>query len=325
MPDQERSPTAKGHPHLASPSPAALAATVDEFRRLAIWLVFASSVIAIALAIIFGVRVDPRGTFALNWMIAAVLLISRIYWNAAGHHRIADAFGTVAVVSLGAMSCGAIAMLGLRLQMPLADGMLHSWDQALGVDGIAIVDALVRNGRWLFWIMAPAYNFTIPLFFIALGVLALRGDRVEAWRAAFCFVATLFTTCLIAAFVPAKGLGIWAPAELLARLPDQAMRTFWPHFDDFYFAAHPVLRMQVVDGVIAFPSFHSIVGFMIVAMLRKNNVTLVPAALWLAAMLLATFPGGGHYFVDLVGGLVVWAAWFAVSLRMERSAALSNA
>jgi hypothetical protein len=243
-----------------------------------------------------------------------------MWWDRRGHHRVADALGTVAIAALGGMTCGAVAMLELRLHFPVADGMLRSFDHALGVDGIAIVEALLRQGRWIFAIMAPAYNYTLHIFFGGLFLLALFGDRLEAWRAAFCFVGTLLTTCLIAIFVPAKGIGVWASDDLFARLPERAMRNFWPHFDDFYFGDHPVLRLQVVDGVISFPSFHSVVGFLTLAMWRKNMVTLVAAASWLVFMLLAIFPGGGHYFVDLLGGFAVWAAWFAGSRHIERHA-----
>jgi membrane-associated phospholipid phosphatase len=216
------------------------------------------------------------------------------------------------------MACGAIAMLELRLGFPLADGALRKADLAVGIDGIAIVDTLERTGHWIFSVLAPPYNLTIPAFFGSMLILAWTGNRVEAWRAAFCFVGTLLTTCLIAAFVPAKGLGMWASPALNARLPEQAMRTFWTHFDSFYFGADPVLRLQVVDGVISFPSFHCIVGFLVLAMWRKNPVTLAVASVWLAVMLLATLPGGGHYFVDLLAGFAVWAAWFSVSRMIER-------
>ncbi len=196
--------------------------------------------------------------------------------------------------------------------------MLQSWDHQLGVDGIAIVEALVREGEWIFAIMAPAYNYTLQIFFGGLIVVALIGDRAEAWRGAFCFVGTLLTTCIIAAFVPAKGLGMWAPDSLIAQLPEQAMRNFWPHFDEFYYGADPVLRLQVIDGAISFPSFHTVVGLLIVAMWRKNIYTCAIGAIFLVFMLLAIFPGGGHYFVDMLGGFAVWAAWFALSLGIER-------
>jgi membrane-associated phospholipid phosphatase len=294
-----------------------IAKTVDRFRRLTIWLILTSTFIAIGMIAVLRIRVDPQGASILECLIAALLLASRLWWNKAGHVRMADACGTVAVVALGGMSCGAIAMVGLREGFPLADETLRSVDHALGVDGIAVVETLFRQGEWIFWIMAPAYNFTIPIFFGGLVLLAWLGDRVEAWRAAFCFVGTLLITCLIAVFVPAKGIGVWAPQALLQHLPPQAMRSFWQHFDEFYFGADPVLRMQVVDGVVSFPSFHSVVGFLVLAMWRKRLPTFIAAAVWLAFMLLGTFPGGGHYFVDLVAGFLVWAAWFALSRWLE--------
>jgi len=298
--------------------------TADRFRELSFWLLLASAVIAAALAAALRIRVDPTGSTLVECLVAGLLLASRIWWRRTEHQRMADACGTVGVVALSGMACGAIAMLELRLHFPLADAMLYSADRAIGIDGIAIVDWLLRLGHWVFWVMAPAYNLTIPIFFVGLIILAWIGERVEAWRAAFCFVGTLLTTCLIAMFTPAKGLGLWAPATLLERLPEQAMRTFWHHFDDFYFGAQPVLRMQVVDGVISFPSFHAIVGFLVLAMWPPRPLPCAAAAAWLAIMLVATLPGGGHYFVDLLAGFFVWAAWFALSRWIEQRAAAAH-
>jgi membrane-associated phospholipid phosphatase len=296
----------------------------DRFRQLSFWLLLVSAVIAVVLTAALRIRVDPTGSTLVECLVAGLLLASRIWWRRTEHERMADACGTVGVVALGGMACGAIAMLELRLHFPLADPMLYSADRAIGIDGIAIVEWLLRQGHWVFWVMAPAYNLTIPIFFVGLIILAWIGDRVEAWRAAFCFVGTLLTTCLIAMLTPAKGLGLWAPPALLERLPEQAMRTFWHHFDEFYFGADPVLRMQVVDGVISFPSFHAIVGFLVLAMWRKHEAARAAAGVWLAIMLVATLPGGGHYFVDLLAGLIVWAAWFALSRWIERSAGAAS-
>ena len=235
--------------------------------------------------------------------------------------RISDALGSFAMAALSGMICGIIAMLELRLHFSIADPMLRSWDLALGIDALTLVDLQLQQGPWLMALMAAAYNYTLQIFFAGVVVLALFGDRIEAWRAAFCFVGTLFTTCLIAIFVPAKGLGVWAPEDLFHRLPSRAMRNFWPHFDAFYYGADPVLQLRAIDGVISFPSFHTVVGFLVLAMWRKRILTLVPAASWLFFMLLATLPGGGHYIVDLIGGFAVWAGWFALSRRIERGAA----
>ena len=191
------------------------------------------------MAVTLRVRVDPHGTTAFNLLVATLLLVSRMWWDRKGHRRVADAFGTVAVAGLGGMVCGAVAMLELRLHFPIVDGALREFDLALGVDGLAIIDWQLRQGDWLFALMRPAYNFTLQMFFVSMVVLALLGDRVEAWRGAFCFVGTLLTTCLIAIFMPAKGLAVWATPELFSRLPERAMRSFWPRFDDFYFGFDP--------------------------------------------------------------------------------------
>lgn len=306
---------------LSPPPRSAAAVAADRLRKLTMWLTLAGCVAAAAMAAHSNVGLDFRGMSIIGLMIAALLAVSRAWSARRRNHRIADATGVIGAACIGGMAGGAIAMLELRLHFPVADELLQFWDHSLGIDGIAIVEALLRQGHWLFALMAPAYNYTIQIFFGSLIALALMGNRVEAWRGAFCFVGTLLTTCVIAAFFPAKGIGAWAPDSLLAALPPRAMRNFWPHFDEFYFGDDPVLRLQVIDGVISFPSFHTIVGLIIFAMWRKNLLTRTAATIFLALMLLAIFPGGGHYFVDMLGGFAVWAAWFALSLWIERRSA----
>jgi len=306
---------------LSPPDQAArVAAVAEHFRTLSVWLIVASTAVALGMEAVVRVRVDPGATYILDWVLAALLAVSLLWWNRAGLRRISDALGAFGIASLGGMSCGVIAMLELRLHFPIADPMLRSWDLALGVDGLALVERQLQQGDWLMALMAPAYNHTLGLFFGSVLVLALLGDRVEAWRGAFCFVGTLFSTCMIALFLPAKGLGVWADEDLFHRLPSHAMRNFWPHFDDFYYGNDPVLQLQAIDGVISFPSFHTVVGFLVLAMWRKRLLTLIGAAAWLFFMLLATLPGGGHYIVDLIGGFAVWATWFAFSERVETRA-----
>ena len=62
------------------------------------WLILASALIAVIMTAVFRVRVDPTGTYALEWLIAALLLASRIWWDRTDHQRMADACGTVGTV-----------------------------------------------------------------------------------------------------------------------------------------------------------------------------------------------------------------------------------
>lgn len=296
-------------------TPASVTTTgADQFRRVAIWLIFGGSIVAAGLTFALDVNVTPKGTYVIDWVLAALLLASRIWWERSGHHRLADAAGTVAVAALGAMVGGAIAMLELRLHFPVADGMLHKADLAIGISGVQIATMVAQHRDLLIPVLALVYDNTLQLFFASLILLSMTKHRCEAWRAAFIFAGSLLTTCAVAAFIPATGLINWAPPSVLTFLP----QAFLSHFKEFYYGAHPVLRLQVVDGVITFPSFHAVVGFLIFSMWRRRPVTAIPAAIWLAVELLSTITGG-HYFVDLIGGFFVWALWFALSRIIERT------
>ncbi|MBW0006304.1 MAG: phosphatase PAP2 family protein [Sphingomonas sp.] len=300
----------------SAPRPAVpIAVAANSFRSLSMWLLLSSCLTALILAMVFKVRVDPTGSSIVVWAVAAMLLASRIWWDRTGQQAIADAAGTIGVVSLGAMSGGAIAMLELRFGFPKADTMLHQADLALAVDGIRIAKMVAAHRDAFLPILAPIYNFTVEFCFASLVALSLMRDRVEAWRAAFIFTGSLLTVCAVAVFIPATGLINWAPPEVLTYLPNG----FMPHFQEFYYGVDPVLRLQVIDGVITFPSFHAVVGCLVCSMWRKRLVTRVIVAAWLIVELLSTVTGG-HYVIDLVGGFVVWAAWFGLSKIIEQRA-----
>lgn len=289
------------------------AATVERFRHLSMLLLAVAAFVALGLGLIFRVRVNFSGFATLGLALAALLFLSNRWMQRPDMRRGTDALGTLAVMTVGGLCCGAIAMLELRLGFPLADELLHRADLALGIDGITVASALAQNDE-LFFILAPVYNFTLQAFLGSLVLLSFLRDRVEAWRAAVCFIGTLLTTCLIAAPIPATGLVNWAYPDLMEHLP----RAFLSHFNEFYFAADPELRLQVIDGVITFPSFHAVVGFLVLAMWRTRRVTFALAALWLVIELLSTV-AAGHYVIDLLGGFLVWLGWFALTRQIEKS------
>jgi hypothetical protein len=293
-------------------------AVADRFRHFSILIIFAAASIAVALDAAYRVRISLSGFAMVGLALAGLLYLSRKWWEREGMTRACDALGTVAVMTIGGLCCGAIAMLELRLGFPTADGLLHRADLALGIDGVQVATELARHDLF-YQLLAPIYNFTLELFLVSLVVLSLKNDRVEAWRAAFGFVGTLLTTCIVAAFIPAKGLVNWASPMLMDHLPT----SFLAHFNEFYFGADPVLRLQVIDGVITFPSFHAVVGFLVFSMWRTRRMARIAAGIWLVLELLSTV-AGGHYLIDLIGGFGIWAASFALSRSIERRAAASN-
>jgi hypothetical protein len=289
---------------------------------MSIFIAVLTACLALALGLATSIRADVEGVGPIAWVMAALMIISRLLRGEHGSPRISDSAGALAVAWVGGLGGGVLAVLGLRMHMPIADPLLLRADHALGFDGVAFVGVLVGQGQWLFSIMAPAYAYTMPLVALSMCALAAAGRRVEAWRACLCFNATMLTTCLIAIFTPAKGLGLWAPAQLLAHLPDYAMTYFWGSFDLFYGVEPPVLRLTSISGVISFPSFHAAMGVILMAMWRSSPVARTMACVWTGFMLLGCFAYGGHYLIDLLGGVAVSIGWFALSRYLETSARL---
>jgi membrane-associated phospholipid phosphatase len=289
----------------------------ETFRRASLWLTALSIAVAAVMVTASGIRVDSTGMPPLTFLAAAFLVGARACRHRRRLSRIADCLGPLGLAWLGGLASAVVAIMGLHMHFPLADGALKAADRAFGFDGLAAINWLVTQPQWLMTAMSKAYFGTIPFLYLGMVVLALLGDRLEVWRAAFCFIGTVLTTCLISVITPAKGLGAWASPGLIARLPRQSIRHFWPSFEKFYDGANPVLQVDSIGGVVSFPSFHTIMGLIAVAMWRSRPFVFVPALAGLALMVAGTLPFGGHYAVDLAGGAAVWAAWFALSRRLE--------
>jgi membrane-associated phospholipid phosphatase len=294
--------------------------SVDALRNASLRLVVAS--IAAAALMVFAARVPvaPDGADILAWIVATALIVSMVLNSR--RPRIADSFGALGQAWLGGLACCVIAVAGLGLRMPSRDAALLAIDRAIGVDGPAVLVWTLHQPHWFVQLLSTSYGATVGLVFLSFILLAVLGDRVEVWRAVMCFLGTVLTSCLIAVATPALGMSAWVSPELLKRLSAGTPRHLWPrfeHFHDFHDGTSAVLRLDSLASCVTFPSFHTIMGLIVAAMWRKRMATFVPAFAWLTLMVFSTLPFGGHYVVDLIGGVAVWGMWFALSHRVERS------
>ena len=292
---------------------------IQDFRALSLWLVLVSLLISVALVFFVRPSISAAGAGLAAQMLAASLLVSSLCWTRPRLSRLADGLGTVGLVWLAGLAGGVTSLMGLRLGLPLADRALLQLDRAIGIDTPATVAWIAGQPQW-HGPITMSYNLTVPVLGLSILAQSLLGQRVEAWRAAFCFIGSLFTVCLVSVFTPAKGLGLWLGENLLAQLPNGAARYFWPSFDQFYSATDPVLSLASIDGVVSFPSFHTVMGLITVTLWRKSPVGMGLAGAWFVLMMAGTLPLGGHYAVDLLGGALIWAAWFWASRRVQKAA-----
>ena len=154
-------------------------------------------------------------------------------------------------------------------------------------------------------------------------VLGLGGRRAELDRFSIAFMVGALTTVLFWIAFPSYGafhhrvaLGLPVPEQNLS------VTTAYSHYLLGLEAGNFVpLRFGELKGLIGFPSFHTVLALLSTWAVWRVRY-LGPVMAILNALVLLAIPGdGGHFLVDIAGGVVVTAFAIAAARRMTRSGA----
>ena len=226
-------------------------------------------------------------------------------------HRLANAAGSLLTLFVAGAAGGVVSLVGQTFAFPLIDAPLAAADQAMGASAIDIVRAVVAVPL-LPEVLHLAYFTTVPLIFLSALALAVlgRGERVWELCAAFCFCMLVATLCslFLPAAAPFEYLGM--PAELRAELPDHAGVYHVAAFHELRATRQFEVDCFELQGVVTFPSFHTAMAAITAAAWRDDRRLRWPMLGFNLVVILSTVPIGGHYLVDIPGGLACWALFF---------------
>jgi membrane-associated phospholipid phosphatase len=206
--------------------------------------------------------------------------------------------------------------LAVRSSAPLCDDVLARMDAALGVevpDVLRLTQTLPAVAR----VLAFAYGLLIFLLMLATMVPPMCGrmDKAKEYAVASLFAGAVAIPLL--AVFPAAGpwsyYGYAPSAE-----QEGALRTLMTLRSGTPF----LLDLGNQDGLICFPSFHTILALLTAVALWPVRYLRWPAAAVAGLVVLSTMTTGWHYFSDVLGGLVLTAVSLAVArayLRLERA------
>lgn len=181
------------------------------------------------------------------------------------------------------------------------DGTLHD-QQLAALDRILDFDwrtwlALVNRHPAIETVFWAAYSSLFPQIILSVAWFTWIGwPQRNAELLANATLALLLTTAIFCLF-PAFGPGVGVPGFELAYVDDlTGLRN----------GTLPSLDVMLLKGVITFPSFHAVLAVLFVWS-HRGSISLAPAAALNTVMLLAIPSEGGHYLVDIFGGLAVAA------------------
>lgn len=214
---------------------------------------------------------------------------------------------TIFGLTLSLMLIGAaLALLGTRSPVPLADSWLAAADQALPMSAMDIVRSVNHWPGWAVSGLYKVYTQTGLYLFVTLILLHLMGRERVAWRMFLIWGCSFLFISLLAFSAPALGCFSQMPAGEVANLPAGAGRYAVNAFTVFRNATDPVLSFDRISGVITFPSFHTVCALIIAQAWHGTRIAGPLTKLLTAAIVFSCVPMGGHYLIDLAAGAAVW-------------------
>jgi membrane-associated phospholipid phosphatase len=196
--------------------------------------------------------------------------------------------------------------LATAVSWPLRDDVLAAIDRGLGFDWLnflSFTDSSVFAKP-----LVRAYESTDAVTTGVIVWLALckRGERLAEFIAIVCVSVIGLSITMLA--VPAAGaFAFYKPAtQLFAHYaPSGEMWTFLREFMMLRDGSLSTINLATAQGVVNFPSFHTILAIVTVYPLRDTRWLMVPLILLNGTMMVATLPVGGHHLSDVLAGATI--------------------
>ncbi|MDE1150957.1 MAG: phosphatase PAP2 family protein [Micavibrio sp.] len=248
---------------------------------------------------------------AVDWGIWAVCLaqvvplwcLAFVYTYLRRDARIATLAHGMTVALAFPSVAGVLSYLIVAAQRPLVDAQLAHFDDAIGLDWLTPFHWLVAHGT-LYNIAFYAYSSLLVQYGLLVLVLNFIGRMDRCWELLWLVMTTCCVCLVFSAIWPAAGAFGYYHAN-----PDSS---YLKAFMKLHEGRMTLIGEDSMKGIIQFPSFHAVMAVVFMYVTRGIR-WLFPAALVLNVMMLAATPAiGGHYYADVLAGLVVVAAaiWF---------------
>ena len=259
-----------------------------------------------------GIALPGLGVWTLYVLIlSAMLLPLPAYWYEKGRADLLDSALTPLWALLHALIVPILVRVAARLRMPLQDSFFGNADRHLGVSVPAIVAWASRH--WLGGAINRSYGWVVIMLPVAVLLPVLVGKSKYAKQLLVQNLISFAIGLPLFALLPA--IGPWRYYHVLptqsqldsCELPLLALRLPGTY----------VLGWQDA-GIVCFPSFHVAWAIFFAVTLWGFRSLRIPVALISGMVIISTMTTGWHYFVDVLGGIVLAIVSIVLARRLTQ-------
>lgn len=266
------------------------------------------------LIVLWNVSVDVAGYAPFVGIGLATVLVGQFYRVIRKDERLALAAIAVGIFVLFTLVGSVLNYLLLPVQFPVIDQALAGVDAMLGFSWPALI-------RWaadfpsFSGVLHFVYFTSLPQMMIVILVLSYVRDD----RALHRFLVTGLLGALLAmlfwTFWPSFGTSAYytLPEELVESTQLAVTPAYGAQLNRLAQDGVTFLSPHDALGLIAFPSFHTVMACLSVWFMARSALLFVPTALLNILMLPAILIHGGHHLMDVFGGVLTFAFAFVLS------------
>lgn len=297
---------------------------VDRLIAIPICVAMISLVLLIQLLPLTNITVDKmmvRSFAFLETVIVGLLAFSAFasYWArddiSPFGRAFAATFRTVRSITLylalmipAFVTAGILSYVAVPISGALVDAQLVALDHALGFNWLAFL-RFTSGTPYIPAILEFCYHsyywqfMAMPFVFVAAGQ-----QRALLEFAAASTVAGLATTSISALFPAIGPVAYFQPTDLDFSAYEK-IAGGW-HLEQYQaLRSGAAFMLDKGTGLIAFPSFHTVLAILVCFAARKLPLTLrIPIFVINGILIIGALPVGGHYLVDILAGMAVAAA-----------------
>jgi hypothetical protein len=270
------------------------------------------------LAFFTDLRLAVGGVAVRLGIAAAVGLVAAYYGLSGRSTRLCATLLCVAELMGLEIFATILNYLAIRIGFPLADESFARWSAVFGVDW-RDYNAFIMARPWLAVTLHVLYLSSVPQIMIAVLALGFTGRLAALLEFVVILSVTSIVTVVIGAMLP--GLG----AHHFYGLPDYGADHFMSAIVGSHDGTLKLLEMDKVEGLVVFPSYHTVISLALIAAFWPIKVLRYPALIVNAALIAGVPVWGSHYFIDIPAGFAVWlialVLWRRYAPRLDPASA----